>query len=91
MTSRLDERFEKFSSVVDTAFLVLFAGLFMWAVAEWAGLIPDAFQPVRSLCITGGMLVMGIAPFARRRSKMAFYVSLAISMALMGLSLFVRR
>ena len=76
--------FGRRSGAVETAFLTLNFALFVFAIADWRGWLPfeRGFEPLRTVYLSGGLVLLPSASLIRRRSMVVHFLLLAVSVAL---------
>jgi len=77
---------------VGLGLLAFNVALFVWCVADWLGWLPfeRGFQPLRTVYLSGALVLQAVASLIQRRSMPGSLVLVAASMALLALSLTVR-
>jgi hypothetical protein len=86
--ARFSAFWRRHSRTVEKTLLAVSVTLFIACVADWFGWLPfeRGFQPLRTVYLSGAILLQSLAPVVRRRSLAGSFVLLGLSMALFVMS-----
>ena len=84
MTSKWLTAVARPSRILEGVLLMVFFALFVYAVADWLGWLPErGYQPLQMVFLSAAMVLQPVAALVQRRSMLLCCSLLAISMALL--------
>lgn len=83
------QKLTRFELVTEVVFVAVCGVLFIYALAEWVGLLPSdgGTHPFGYVCLTGGLLLQPMAVLVRPRSRVASWVLILGSVGLLAVAL----